>query len=406
MDNQYNSNNDNDNQNENPSAAERGNTADSSVNSEDIGELKRQIERIYEQIHQTNESIDFAVKSMKDIKGGIDEQNPILKELNINDKIEDIDKSIKGLMDEYPGKDMFSNISDTLKAIKDSIDKVTDKDANGINDISIHLDAITETLSILQESNEHLKNMKNTFEEESNNIQVKMSESSENIAEKIDKLSGLLEKQSDSISNIAESNKEFLDKSLSKMEEFISKVNESIDKTNQIYEFEKQMSEKREEEFNIIKAKHYNEKGLILFYRGVFSAALDQFFKALELNEDSPEILNNIGQTYLKMKEYDKAEEHFKKAIEIFPDFAECYNNLGLLYMDNKKYELAIENMNKAISHYSDFAEAYLNLGNAYKQLDQVEKAVENWQKAVEIDPFNEGAKKNLKLYKEGDVNV
>lgn len=407
---------DNNNTNNTPDN-QNNNAQDSPKNTDNaLGDVRKQLDKILEQMHKDHETSDFVIKALKDIDSSVKEAVSDIKKEMPNENI---------------GK--LSNVlsEDTVKGISDSISEIADMSREykeNYKEIQIHLDAMTETLSILQESNEHIKGIKEGITEITHDFQAKIDEISEALNKNNESMAQSLKEQAEAFGKTASENREFFEKTLKKQEdafdnamkdnrEFFEKAMENMkgiyeniakiaQQTEDIYTFEKDMSEKREKEFAMMQSRHHNEKGLVLFYRGVFSAALDHFFKALELEPQSAEILNNIGYAYLKKKEYNKAEEYFKKALDIFPDFSEAYNNLGLLYMDNSKYELAIENIKKAVTLFPDFAEAYYNLGNAHQSADNIDEAIENWNKAVEINPFHEEAKEKIKLFKKGDVNV
>ena len=46
--------------------------------------------------------------------------------------------------------------------------------------------------------------------------------------------------------------------------------------------------------------------------------------KALEINPDYPEALNNLGLMLNHQNEFQEAETYFRKALEINPDYAEA----------------------------------------------------------------------------------
>ena len=52
---------------------------------------------------------------------------------------------------------------------------------------------------------------------------------------------------------------------------------------------------------------------------------------------------DDIGDIYMKKKDYDNAEVAYKKAIEIKPDSAEAYMGLANVYNVQKKFDQAAE---------------------------------------------------------------
>ncbi len=373
--------------------------------SKDIEEIKKHISKITEQMVKNADSSDFLLKSVKDIQSLVEKYNDTFNNDFLKNKLGDLVKDFENIS-KLISKDNFNKIENSLSSAVKHLSKMDDKLENEFKEMQIHLDAITETTSILQESNEHIKSLKNSINDFSHELETKIDDLNDTIKDGNGDIIKELKNNNKTIEESMKSNRGFLDDTMKEIKNIFEQMKNIAEQTENIFNFEKELSIKREKEFSLMQSTHLNEKGLVLFYRGVFSAALDNFFKALELNPKSAEINNNIGHTYLKMKNLKKSEEYFKKAIEIFPDFSEAYNNLGLLYMDNNKYELAIENIKKAITLFPDFSDAYFNIGNVYQKIDRIDEAIDNWSKSIEINPFNEEAKEKIKLFKKGDVNV
>lgn len=365
-----------------------------------LGELKKPLESIIDQSHKNAEVLDFMLKTLKDIHSETAKHTPALEGAVLKeqlDKLKDVIAEQKDEREKMYG--ISKEMKDVLEELRKAFKENDEEKISNQKEILIRLDAVIESISVVQESNEHIKNISNAITDTNSIIEHKLDGFSESLEFQTKEIT-------DKIEQLVNSNQEFLDKTFGKFEEFGKTFADIAQKTNELVEYEKSINEKREKEFSKTQAKILNERGMVLFYRGIFSSSLDNFFKALEYDPESPEILNNIGQTYSRMNESDKAEEYFKKAIEVFPDFSECFNNLSLLYMNNDKYELAVENLKKAVDMFPDFADAYINLGNAYKAMNKTSEAISSWNKALEINPFNEDAKENLKLYKEGDIDV
>ena len=163
---------------------------------------------------------------------------------------------------------------------------------------------------------------------------------------------------------------------------------------------------------------------------GMLDKSISQYEKTLALNPDFPEALSNLGGYYFRAGKLDQAVSTFKKAIEIYPNFIQALSNLGAALNKQGQPEEAIAHLKKALSLNPEFAIANFNLGNslfALNQLDEARKAFElsqdqgidflsmHWKLyeihnknkklqdaekelkiILEIDPFNEEAKKKL----------
>ena len=63
--------------------------------------------------------------------------------------------------------------------------------------------------------------------------------------------------------------------------------------------------------------------------KGNESESLKANIKAVELDPEDIQNLNNLGVSQKNIGDYEKAEMNFRKALSLKPDFAEAYNNLG-----------------------------------------------------------------------------
>lgn len=126
------------------------------------------------------------------------------------------------------------------------------------------------------------------------------------------------------------------------------------------------------------------------YYRqGNYPEALGEFLKSETIYPGDPFLQNDLGLTYMAMKQMDLAVKHFKKAIEIKPDYAPAMNNLGTAYLNKKEWDNAIryfkevtENLLYATPHFP-----LSNMGWAYYNKKEYALAEKFYLKALEIDP-------------------
>lgn len=74
-----------------------------------------------------------------------------------------------------------------------------------------------------------------------------------------------------------------------------------------------------------------------------------------------------------------------KKAIEIYPDYIDAYNNLGVSYMNIKDYSAAIPVFNQLIQKDDNYSKAYFNLAFCYYQQKNYSHAIEWFKKLILI---------------------
>ncbi len=104
----------------------------------------------------------------------------------------------------------------------------------------------------------------------------------------------------------------------------------------------------------------------------------DSLVKFCESNPDSPVPYVELGDRYLRKKEYKKAETMFLKAKAINPEFRFAYEGLGQIYIEWKRYDVAIACFEKAIQKKSLHFMAYYYLATTYKEhLNNKDKAIE-----------------------------
>lgn len=139
-----------------------------------------------------------------------------------------------------------------------------------------------------------------------------------------------------------------------------------------------------------------DDLGNLYLTKGDLKKALYCCELSIEIAEKSDEN-NSLGTTcgtsgsiYLKLKEYDKAEESFLKSIVILSEYSTngynvCLSNIGIanVYFQKKNFTKALFHVNNAIelakkgNYNSELAEAYLLSSQIHKELNKFDKAYE-----------------------------
>ncbi len=133
--------------------------------------------------------------------------------------------------------------------------------------------------------------------------------------------------------------------------------------------------------------------GTLTFQRNmVWASDLTLWQATLEQRPDYGRVHSNVGFSYYRLDEDEKALGYFLKAKELEPDLPLIYHNLGNVYDELEEYDEAIENYLLAIDKQAgaetyNYAETYNNLATVYQKIGDLEKAKENYQKAVDFDP-------------------
>lgn len=114
--------------------------------------------------------------------------------------------------------------------------------------------------------------------------------------------------------------------------------------------------------------------------------AVDAFKKAIEFKPDYVIAYVNLGNTYLKMKMYQKAVEVLREAVKLDPNYNEALLNLGSAYVMVKEYRAAINILEKAAKMGMD-AKAYYVLGVSYVELKMFSEGINALESSLELDP-------------------
>lgn len=93
----------------------------------------------------------------------------------------------------------------------------------------------------------------------------------------------------------------------------------------------------------------YGSLGYLYILNNQFEKALEFNKEAYDYNSDNNNILDNLANSYLKLKDYENAEKYYKMLFERNPDFSECYFEYGK-YLFEKGNEEGVEYIKKALS--------------------------------------------------------
>ncbi len=140
-------------------------------------------------------------------------------------------------------------------------------------------------------------------------------------------------------------------------------------------------------------SKSYNVLGVIEDMHGHFDLARGYYNLALSANENSANILSNIGYSYYLTGELRAAERYFKRAIAADNQFKRAWTNLGLIYVRKGQYNRAVKTLKQVMKEF----EAYNDLGYFLMLDGHLEEAEYFFQKAIDLSPtYFEKAYSNL----------
>lgn len=76
----------------------------------------------------------------------------------------------------------------------------------------------------------------------------------------------------------------------------------------------------------------HNNLGMAYSERGLSDRAIEQYMKAVAIQDSYPQVRHNLGEEYLKRGDVDAALTHLHRAVEIDPGFYHSYRNLAMIY--------------------------------------------------------------------------
>ena len=88
-----------------------------------------------------------------------------------------------------------------------------------------------------------------------------------------------------------------------------------------------------------------------------------EFDNALRLDPEFVLALQNRGESYFMLGEYERAIQDYDEVIEIKPEFVLAHVTRGRAYYALGEYEPAIKNYNEALRLDPEFAMAYYSFG-------------------------------------------
>ncbi|XP_076880881.1 small glutamine-rich tetratricopeptide repeat-containing protein alpha [Brachyhypopomus gauderio] len=110
------------------------------------------------------------------------------------------------------------------------------------------------------------------------------------------------------------------------------------------------------------------------------------------------EQLKSDGNDQMKVENFSAAVEFYSKAIQINPQNAVYYCNRAAAYSKLGNYAGAVQDCELAIGIDPNYSKAYGRMGLALASLNKHTEAVSYYRKALELDPDNETYKSNLKI--------
>ena len=136
-----------------------------------------------------------------------------------------------------------------------------------------------------------------------------------------------------------------------------------------------------------IAASAHVAAGNIFMMMSRFEEAADAYRKAVALDADSAEAINNLGEALGEMKQFQPALQAFQKAVALDPKYLKARYNMGVTYdrLGQMKYAEFVYRI--LIRDFPDFALAYDSLAVSLSKSGRAHEAVPFHERAISLAP-------------------
>lgn len=142
-------------------------------------------------------------------------------------------------------------------------------------------------------------------------------------------------------------------------------------------------------------ARAFNLMGMSQLNLKHYPEAISALEKAIKLNPQAVEVVNNLGLVYEAMGQRDKARQQYEASVKLEPN-ENALTNLGNLALDAQQLPQALDYYTRAINIQTPMstnmwigtkASTYNNRGKVYLQMAQPKEAQKDFEKAIQLDP-------------------
>ncbi len=143
--------------------------------------------------------------------------------------------------------------------------------------------------------------------------------------------------------------------------------------------------------------------GMEYYRKNEYSAAIDEYKKAVKNAPRYYLALHNLGAAYYEDGQGSKGITQYEKALKLNPRYPYTQNNMGLAYFRSNKPYKAIKHYKRAIELDPTYHKAYNNLGSALYRVKKFDEAKAMFRKALKVNPKYTFAYSNLLLVQKKD---
>ena len=130
-----------------------------------------------------------------------------------------------------------------------------------------------------------------------------------------------------------------------------------------------------------------NDRGNAYEAVGEYDRAIEDYGRAIQLNPGYAAAYYNRADVYYAKLDFDRAVEDYSEAIRLEPDSARAHNSRGVVYRAKGAFDKAIADFDAAIHLNPNDAAVLASRGNTYAAKGRFESAVADFSSAIELEP-------------------
>jgi tetratricopeptide (TPR) repeat protein len=127
--------------------------------------------------------------------------------------------------------------------------------------------------------------------------------------------------------------------------------------------------------------------GVIAYQSNRPEMAIELIGQAIEHNGNIASYHTSCGLALQSLRRLGEALDNHDRALALDRDNVEALNNRGLVLQELERFDEALESYDRALAVRPDFAKALNNRGNALRALERLEEAVASYDRALALDP-------------------
>jgi Flp pilus assembly protein TadD len=125
------------------------------------------------------------------------------------------------------------------------------------------------------------------------------------------------------------------------------------------------------------------------FRNGNYEKSILCYLKALELEPEFIDAMDNLANSYRFLNNFDSAEYWYNKSIKLHPEGYIAHQNLAIVYLSTARFEDALNEYDILVKLAPKNPEGYFGKANANIQLKNGKEVVAQAQKARELYKIN-----------------